>query len=51
MSVEEVALACVALALGGVWMLGGVWWPLGIVLAVAGSIGAVVGLIAGRRQR
>ena len=51
MSVEEVALVCVAVALWGVWMMGGVWWPLGLVLAVAGVSGAVAGLIAGRRRR
>lgn len=51
MSVEEVALVCVAVALGGVWMVGGVWWPLGLLLAVAGVSGAVVGLVRGRRQR
>ena len=49
MSVEDIALACVAVALGGVWMLGGVWWPLGLVLAVAGVSGAVVGLVMERR--
>ena len=51
MSVEDIALACVAVALMGVWMLGGVWWPLGILLAVAGVSGAVVGLVMERRQR
>ena len=51
MSVEDIALACVAVALMGVWMLGGVWWPVGMVLAVAGVSGAVAGLIAGRRRR
>ena len=51
MSAEDIALACVAVALMGVWMLGGVWWPLGLVLAVAGVSGAVAGLVRGRRQR
>ena len=51
MTVEEITLACVAVALAGVWMVGGAWWPLGIVLAVAGVSGAVVGLVAGRGQR
>ena len=45
MSVEEIALACVAVALAGVWMVGGAWWPLGLMLAVAGSIGALAGLV------
>ena len=51
MTMEEITLACVAVALAGVWMVGGVWWPLGLMLAVAGSIGAVVGLVRGRGQR
>ena len=42
---DDMALACVVVALGGVWMVGGVWWPLGLVLAVAGVGGAVVGLV------
>lgn len=45
MSVEDVALVCVAVALGGVWMLGGVWWPLGMMLALVGWGGAVAGLV------
>lgn len=51
MSVEEIALVCVAVALMGVWMVGGAWWPLGLLLAVAGVSGAVVGLVMERRQR
>ena len=51
MSVEEITLACVAVALMGVWMVGGAWWPLGMVLAVAGVGGALVGLVRGRGQR
>ena len=51
MSAEDIAVTCVAVALGGVWMAGGVWWPLGLVLLGAGVSGAVVGLIAGRRRR
>lgn len=46
MSVEDIALACVAVALGGVWMLGGAWWPLGLALAIIGCGGALAGLIA-----
>lgn len=45
MSVEDVALVCVAVALGGVWMLGGAWWPLGMMLALVGWGGAVAGLV------
>ena len=48
---EDVALTGVMVALWGVWMVGGVWWPLGLVLLGAGVSGAVVGLIAGRRRR
>ena len=47
-SVEDIALICVAIALGGVWMLGGVWWPLGLVLAIVGWCGAIAGLIVRR---
>lgn len=47
MSVEDIALACVALALGGVWMLAGAWWPLGLAMATTGWCGAIAGLIAG----
>ena len=50
MSVEEIALVCVAVALMGVWMVGGAWWPLGLLLAVAGVSGAVVGLVMDRRR-
>ena len=50
MNVEDIALVCVAVALMGVWMLGGVWWPLGMVLAIVGWGGAVAGLIV-RRER
>ena len=49
-SVEDIALTCAAVALGGVWMLGGEWWPLGMVLAVVGWCGAIAGLIV-RRDR
>lgn len=45
MSVEEIALVCVAVALMGVWMVGGVWWPLGMVLAVVGWGGAIASLV------
>ena len=41
---DDRALASVVVALGGVWMVGGAWWPLGMVLAVAGVGGAVAGL-------
>ena len=51
MTPDDVALTGVMVALWGVWMLGGVWWPLGLVLLGAGVSGAVVGLIAGRRRR
>lgn len=34
MTVEDIALICVAVALWGVWMLAGAWWPLGLVLAL-----------------
>ena len=51
MNADDKPLACVVVALAGEWMVGGAWWPLGLVLAVAGSIGAVVGLVKGRRQR
>ena len=47
MTPDEVALTGVVVALWGVWMLGGVWWPLGMVLALVGWGGAVAGLIAG----
>ena len=50
MTAEDIALACVAVALMGVWMLGGVWWPLGMVLALVGWCGAVAGLVV-RRDR
>ena len=50
MSADDVALACVAVALGGVWMLGGAWWPLGLVLSLVGWGGAIAGLIV-RRDR
>ena len=45
MSVEEIALVCVAVALMGVWMLGGAWWPLGLVLAIVGWCGTIAGLV------
>lgn len=45
MSVEDVALVCVSVALVGVWMLGGVWWPLGMMLALVGWGGAVAVLV------
>ena len=45
MSVEDIALVCVAVALMGVWMLGGAWWPLGLVLAIVGWVGAIAGLV------
>ena len=44
------AYALCTVALWGVWMVGGVWWPLGLVLAVAGVSGAVVGLVMERRR-
>lgn len=44
---NNIALTCAAVALGGVWMLGGEWWPLGMVLAVVGWGGAIAGLVAG----
>ena len=45
MTVEDIALTCVAVALGGMWMLAGAWWPLGLVLAIVGWGGAIAGLI------
>ena len=51
MNADDKLLACVVVALAGVWMVGGAWWPLGLVLAVAGSIGAAVGLVRGRGGR
>ena len=45
MTPEDVALTGVMVALWGVWMLVGVWWPLGMVLAVVGWGGAIAGLI------